>query len=169
MDKNIFQRTVSTVNAIREKRVRKPLLACLSAVLLASSQFLTSCELETSDNENLDGFWHMERVDTLQTGGVKDTSKDVIFWSFQFNLMQLSDRNSAKYMARFSHTDGELVLSNFCLYDRTDGDVFLAEKDIAKIAHFGVNALTETFHVEHLSSSSMTLSNGTLRLYFKKF
>ena len=169
MDKNIFQRTVSTVNAIREKRVRKPLFACLSAVLLASSQFLTSCELETSDNENLDGFWHMERVDTLQTGGVKDTSKDLIFWSFQFKMMMLSDHNAAEYVARFSHTDGELVLTNFSLYNRTSGDEVLAEKDIARISHFGVNALTETFHVDHLSSSSMTLNNGTLRLYFKKF
>ena len=30
---------------------------------------LSSCEIETSQNGDLDGFWHLEQVDTLATGG----------------------------------------------------------------------------------------------------
>ena len=138
------------------------------------SQFLifsfTSCELETSGNGDIDGFWHLVQIDTLQTGGVKDTSKDLLFWSFQVNLMELSDQSyqTPIYMARFNHDNGILKVTQPCLYNRYEGNEMLTEENVNVISQYGINALEETFHVEGLSGSRMTLSNGTLRLYFKK-
>lgn len=130
----------------------------------------TSCELETSHNGNLDGFWHLVEVDTLQTDGVKDTSEDLLFWSFQVNLLELSDHNynNFTYMARFDHSDGKLQVTKPCKYNRYEGNEMLTEESVNAVAPYGLNALEETFFVEQLSSSRMTLRNGIIRLHFKK-
>ena len=151
----------------RSKRISQYLIFSISAFLIFS---FSSCELETSGNGDLDGFWHLVQVDTLQTGGVKDTSKDLFFWSFQVNLLQLSDRSYQIpiYMARFNHENGQLKVTLPCLYDRYEGNKMVTEENVNVISPYGLNALEETFRVEELSGSKMTLSNGTLRLYFKK-
>ena len=41
----------------------------MAAALAAGMQ---SCEIETSHNGDLDGFWHLTGVDTLATGGKRD-------------------------------------------------------------------------------------------------
>ena len=151
----------------RSKRISQYLIFSISAFLVFS---FTSCELETSGNGDLDGFWHLVQVDTLQTGGVNDTSKDLFFWSFQVNLLELSDRSYhiPTYMARFNHENGQLKVTQPCLYNRDEGNEMVTEENVKDISPYGLNALEETFRVEELSGSRMTLSNGTLRLYFKK-
>ena len=49
-------------------------IMALSAIAL--SMLFTACgiDFEGSDNGKLDGFWHLEKVDTLATGGVTDYS-----------------------------------------------------------------------------------------------
>lgn len=151
----------------RYKKISQYLIFSISAFLVFS---FTSCELETSGNGDLDGFWHLVQVDTLQTGGVKDTSKDLFFWSFQVNLLQFSDRSYhiPIYMARFNHENGQIKVTQPCLYNRDEGNEMVTEENVKDISPYGLNALEETFRVEELSGSRMTLSNGTLRLYFKK-
>lgn len=148
-------------------KTNKYLIFFFSLILIFS---FTSCELETSHNGDLDGFWHLVQVDSLQTGGVKDTSKDLLFWSFQVNLLELSDHTNLTiiYMARFNHEGGQLKVTQPCLYNRDKGNELLSEENMSDISPYGLNALEETFRVENLSGSKMTLSNGTLRLYFKK-
>ena len=51
----------------------------LSMVALFS---LSACEIETHDNDKLDGFWHLERVDTIATGGVCDMSTSYSIYRF---------------------------------------------------------------------------------------
>ena len=51
--------------------------------ILALCTFLVSCELETSGNKELDGYWQMNQVDTLSTGGVADTREALIYWGVQ--------------------------------------------------------------------------------------
>ena len=151
----------------RYKRISQYLIFSISAFLIFS---FTSCELETSGNGDLDGFWHLVQVDTLQTGGVNDTSKDLFFWSFQVNLLEFSDRSYhiPIYMARFNHENGQLKVTQPCLYNREEGNEMVTEENVKDISPYGLNALEEIFRVEELSGSRMTLSNGTLRLYFKK-
>jgi len=155
------------MNKNLSKRISQYLIFSLSAFLVFS---FTSCELETSGNGDLDGFWHLVQVDTLQTGGVKDTSKELFFWSFQVNLLEFSDRSYQIpiFMARFNHDNGQLKVTQPCLYNRDEGNEMVTEENVKDISPYGLNALEETFRVEELSGSRMTLSNGTLRLYFKK-
>ena len=151
----------------RSKRISQYFIFSITAFLVFS---FSSCELETSGNGNLDGFWHLVQVDTLQTGGVKDISKELFFWSFQVNLLEFSDRSYhiPIYMARFNHDNGQLKVTQPCLYNRDEGNEMVTEENVNAISPYGLNALEETFRVEELSGSKMTLSNGTLRLYFKK-
>ena len=57
--------------------------------ILALCTFLVSCELETSGNKELDGYWQMCQVDTLATDGVADTREALIYWGLQGKLLQI--------------------------------------------------------------------------------
>ena len=75
------------------------LLACLAGIHLAS------CEIEGSPNGDFDGFWHMERIDTIATQGVLDLSADHKFWAVQNRLIRI---NSTLF--HFERKDGLLTL-----------------------------------------------------------
>mgnify|MGYP004462717869 FL=1 len=139
----------------------------LSMVALLS---LSACEIETHDNDKLDGFWHLERVDTIATGGVCDKSKDLVFWSVQSMFVEVSERskvNNDKYIFSFSHRDGKLSLFDARLSDRSNGD---PEVEDPIILHpYGISKLNETFEVMQLTGSKMQLKSESLLLVFRKF
>lgn len=138
-------------------------------VIAIVSAAFCSCELETSDNGDLDGMWHLVSVDTLSTSGRKDMSSIKIFWSFQSHLLQIDDKSGEhnSVLFRFEHNDGFLKIYNPYIYDRDNGDRPLY--DVQMLMPFGVNALEENFSVDRLDGSKMTLSTQYLRLHFKKF
>lgn len=131
---------------------------------------LSACEIETHDNDKLDGFWHLERVDTIATGGVCDKSKDLVFWSVQSMFVEVSERskvNNDKYIFSFSHRDGKLSLFDARLSDRSNGD---PEVEDPIILHpYGISKLNETFEVMQLTGSKMQLKSESLLLVFRKF
>ena len=131
--------------------------------------FLSSCELETSDNGKLDGFWHLERIDTLSTGGVKDLAASRLFWSFQGKMMMVSDKDSrnAECILRFENRGDSLLLYNPILSDRTHGDVVITDSSILNA--YGINKVEERFRLEELSHSKMSLTNHKYRLFLRKF
>lgn len=137
--------------------------------LAVASLFLCSCEFETSDNGNLDGFWHLERIDTLSTDGVCDTSSDLLFWSVQMRLLNVSDKNNVhtNLNMHFEHANGTLRVYDAYLDGRMEGDPPL--DDAALLRPYGINDLDETFAVEQLTGSRMQLKGSTLRLTFRKF
>lgn len=137
------------------------------AAALAMTLAMPSCTLETSDNGDLDGFWHLERVDTISTDGTLDMSEKLVFWSVQMNLMNVVDRGGSKdYFLRFDHSGTTLRVYDPYINDRMSGDIKV--DDVALLAPLGINELDETFDVESLSSRRMTLANGRLRLEFRK-
>ena len=70
---------------IRNSRVGKVLaFACLFLL-----PFVSSCTIENYDDGGLDGFWHLEQVDTLSTGGSNDLSSVKRFWGFQGKLLAM--------------------------------------------------------------------------------
>lgn len=134
----------------------------------ACTFFLYSCELETSDNGDLDGMWHLVRVDTLSTSGVRQMEQEKIYWLFQFKLLQLDDKSGKldNLLMRFEHNGDVLKLYDPYIYDRTNGDKPLT--DTSLLAPFGVNALEESFTVESLQGDKMVLRTEKLRLRFRK-
>lgn len=146
----------------------------LFAIIFAN----TSCSVvESSDNGDFDGFWHLERVDTLATNGVLDLSKQRLFWGVQYKLIscrQTDASNFRGYYFRFRQTADSIVLynpyKNNWHQDKGDngGDIpILAVTD--DLRSLGINNLEESFFKEKLKGDKMILRSKTLRLYFKKF
>ena len=140
---------------------------------------LVSCDIEASDNGKLDGFWHLERVDTLATGGHRDCSNDYIFWGTQLRLISVTDTNTddfGKFYLRFVQTTDSLYIKNVyenhwhedSSIDDVGGDIPVpAVND--NVRHFGINAIPEGFAKERLDGKWMVLRSSMLRLTFRRF
>lgn len=146
-----------------------PILLLTVATILA-----TSCELETSDNGDLDGFWHLTRIDSISTGTSTDLSSHYRYWGVNFNLMRLQDLpedEAGVFFLRFEKTRNSLRV-----YEPRTGtsgasagetlDTLLTSP--LPLLPYGINQLDQTFTIEKLNSSHMILSTSTYRLRFTK-
>ena len=158
--------------------MKQPTIKSLLAVL-ATLFLLASCNVETSDNGPLDGFWHLERVDTLATGGTTDYHKGYVFWGVQKDLMYIKDSSNGSvgaYYLRFNQTHDSLHITKIYLdHGHEDnpnheqgGDIPVEAID-NNLRQLGINALPEHFKKEALNANRMILSTEKLRLKFKKF
>lgn len=128
-----------------------------------------SCDLETERAGRVEGMWHLEQVDSLQTNGVCDLSGQRLFWSFERRLMSLSDADwqHLEYLLRFNDTGDSLFLSDPYESNREKGDIAIS--DAAVLAPYGIHSLNDHFKIELLSGQKMLLSNTRWRLRFRKF
>lgn len=150
------------------KRLVQRLRTLFFLPLFVLPLLFASCTLETDGNGDLAGFWHLESVDTLKTGGTLNLSSELRFWAVQGKLLNVSDKNSgASYYYEFKHEGDSLLLPTPYCDDRMNGDPVLT--DVERLRPFGINLLNEGFRIESLSSSRMALTSTTLRLGFKKF
>lgn len=152
----------------------KSLLATLATTLM-----LASCNVEASDNGPLDGFWHLEQVDTLATGGTTNYSSGYVFWGVQKDLIYIKDSSNGSvgaYYLRFNQTQDSLHITKIYLdHGHEDnpnheqgGDIPVEAID-RNLRFFGLNALPEHFKKEAINGNRMILSTKKLRLKFKKF
>ncbi len=143
--------------------------AALAAIAVLAAILPVSC-FETSGNGKLGGMWHLESVDTLETGGVRDMSGEYIYWSFQYDLLELDDKTGANpsILFRFEYNEEGYVLELYSpyVYDREDGDI--PTEDISLLLPFCVRAPEITYAIESLSGSRMILREAELRLHFRK-
>lgn len=133
---------------------------------------LSACE--SSDNGDLDGMWHITRIDSIGNGTSADIRKELKFWSFQDKLMQLFyyERDweyKEILMTRFENSEGKMILSTPFIYNRLDGDIFLSADSFYLLQPYGINSMPDTFEVEHLDRKKMQLSDDVVRLYFEKY
>lgn len=151
------------------KRLFNTILATIALTTLAS------CEIETSGNGDFDGFWHLERVDTLATGGTLDLSKKRVFWGVQYKLISVYDidkEGTFGYYLRFKQTSDQIVThtpykNNWHQDVENGGDHPI--DDPTQLAPYGINNLEEEFVKEKLDGGQMILRSKTLRLKFKRF
>lgn len=132
-----------------------------------SLMFLYGCELETTDNGDLDGYWHLEQVDSLAGLRSIDYGQSNIFWSIQFELLQLSNLEDNTIIYKLVYDNRQLTLANPCMFDRADGDTLVTNVEVLR--QYGVNALQENFKVVTLESRTMVLESPVLRLHFRKY
>ena len=140
--------------------------------ILALSILMVSCELETSGNKELDGYWQMEQVDTLSTGGVADTRESLVFWGIQGKLLQIRYSEGGNYLGegmffRFSREDSYLRLYSPVLHHLYETDEPIEDVEILK--PFGIFNLEEVFYLEVLNDDALVVSNDQLRLYFRRY
>ncbi len=132
---------------------------------------IVSCTIEHVSNGDLDGFWHVEQIDTLATGGTLDLRDEVRFWAFQAKLLHLQGASNSFY-CRFSHEGSYLIVYEPHLDHRPtsnddEGDPLVT--DAVLLHPYGLQTLADTFYVERLSSSQMVLTTPQHRLHFVKF
>lgn len=142
------------------------------AYILTLSVMLVSCELETSGNKELDGYWQMSQVDTLSTGGVADTREALVYWGVQGKLLQIRFSENGKFLGegllfRFNRDDGMLTLSSPILHHLYETDEPISDVELLK--PFGIFNLEEVFSIEELNDDVMVLASDTLRLHFRRY
>ena len=135
-----------------------------SIVCLAA---LSACDIESSGNGDLDGYWRLEQVDSLNgRQGVAYADKQ-IFWSFQHDLIELSNLHDNSIIYRLKEENRVLLLEQPCMFDRADGDTSITDLEILR--PYGVNALQEQFRIVSLESEVLVLESPVLRLSFRKY
>ena len=135
---------------------------------------MASCTMESSDNGKLDGFWHLEQVDTLATGGKADLSDKRIFWGVQHKLISIKDYDTEGFYCRFRQTGDSLILSspylNHWHQDHGDNGGDIPMKSVSdNLRRCGINHIEEHFCKLRLTGEEMILKNEELILKFKKF
>ena len=140
--------------------------------LLAFGLMVVSCELETSGNGKLDGYWQMSQVDTLATGGVADTRESFIYWGVQGKLLQIRYSENDVYLGegllfRFEDNDSILTLSSPFVHHLYETDEPIDDVEILK--PFGIYRLVEKFAIKELDDNNMVLTNDVLRLHFRRY
>lgn len=142
------------------------IISCLTLCWLYA---MTSCEIESHAKGNIDGNWHLEKIDTIDTGGTKDVSESLIFWGIQANFVQLRSYYDYEhiFILRFKMNEKTLFLYEPRFNDRDNHDPEV--EDLSNLYQFGIYELNETFQIEKLSASKMILKSDKLRLHFEKF
>lgn len=156
--------------------MRRNIFLFLFSIL--SISFLVACSFNTdkvSGDGDLEGFWHLERIEYLSTdaagattvSSVSDLSNQLIFWSFQQKLLELSDKSDeiSTVLCRFTANDGNLTIGNVYIpsYD-TDS----LSTDVSLLAPFGMDQLNKTYSYT-IHGSMLTLTGSDRRLYLKRF
>ena len=140
--------------------------------VLTLGMLLVSCELETSGNKQLDGYWQMSQVDTLATGGITDTRDSLIYWGIQGKLLQIRFSENGKYLGegllfRFERGAYTLNLSSPIRHHLYETDEPIDDVEILK--PYGIYDLEEVFSIEELNDDNMVLFNDELRLHFRRY
>ena len=131
----------------------------------------SSCSLETdNDAGDLEGMWHLVRIEESVTNTHTDVSNEVIFWSFQAKLLQMEDKTGQhySYLYRFRIDNDQLTLTSPYQFDRENGDRPLTAYE-PTLGLYGIKNLTPVFRIEKIDRRKMILNDGAVRLYFDKF
>lgn len=141
----------------------------LPIIIAACITLFTACELEGSDNGDLDGYWQWKTVDTLATGGSQDMRSSSIFWAVEGDLLEIVDntRTNDDVFFRFSLSGDSLVLTDPIIDERDSSDIEVTDYDI--LLPYGITEIPAVFSVDHLSSSTMILLSPVYRLSFRKY
>ena len=140
-------------------------------LMLLAVGLMASCDFETSNNGNLDGFWQLSQMDSVQVAGgcSVDMKASGVFWSVQHKMLEARNVNIDKsgVIFRFEHTGEKLILSSPVANVRNIGDSIVT--DVETVKPYGLTQLSDTFVVEQLDDTDMRLRNKTLRLHFRRY
>jgi hypothetical protein len=128
---------------------------------------LTACDVETSDNGDLDGFWVLA---SLEENGIRnDMRNSGITWGFQGELLELRDvrKEYQTFLMSFEHKSQTLRLYAPFFLDRNSGDIPLDNSNY--LLPYGIRHLEEHFHIVRLNSDEMMLEADERKLEFRKY
>lgn len=135
--------------------------------MFATLFIMTSCEIEMSDNGDLDGFWQMMEMHDID-GNTIDMRETGTIWAFQFNLLELRSRADQNgIICRFEHKADHLRVYDPRVQRHIDSDKPVTDPII--LNPFGIYTLDEDFKIETLNGDYMTLVSEKVRLKFRKY
>ena len=153
--------------------------------MLASVLTLGACSnYETSGNGDFDGYWQLETMDTLSTGGTTDMHDSLVFWAVQHHIIELCSRQADpqtlayKYFSVFYHFERSGDTLHFIAdslgqpKDMPVIDLRSAADPYAtfeQVKVYGFSRFDETFRVLQLDGDNMTLESQFYRMYFRKY
>ncbi len=152
------------------------LVHCSSYIVLCSLFILLmSCELETSDNGNLDGMWQLYAADTLRTpdgtpGGSADMRQSGKVWAFQGRIMMLRQSDGFHHMeviCKFEHEGQWLRVYDPHFSNREIDDPRIDDPET--LFPYGLHALDNRLQVQTLSKNWLEVQTDELRLKFRKY
>lgn len=135
--------------------------------IMIACMVMTACEIQPSNNGDLDGYWQLTDVDTLSTGGTADMRENRVFWGVQKGLVETWEIGKKAVIFRFIYDESSLTLFDPYKDDRDAADIKVT--DVSELYSMGINNLKEHFDVTALNGGSMTLTSSTLRLRFRKY
>ena len=151
---------------------------------LCTLSLLLSCD-KLPDNGDIDSMWQLMQIEERTTGEITDFSSNQRYWSFRKKLVQYSANNSITQKELYSHfkkDNATLLLTDFCnaaKYEtETDDNKWISLDNANVLNDWGIypeedpsnsQKVTATFHIEHLTNSSLILITEETRLTFRKF
>lgn len=154
-----------------KKHIKQIQWTLIAMIIMVSVSGMSSCE--TIDNGDIDGFWIITQVDSLQQGTSHKIREQLKTWSFQANLARFfnynEDTQKTPLMARFEQSNGNLILSEPFIYNRMEGDVLLTMDSTHYLRPHFINSLPDTFRIEKLNRNKMKIADDVVRLYFEKY
>lgn len=132
---------------------------------------MTGCDVETSDNGDLDGFWRMSSMTSVYSSTLPgvDMRQSGLTWSFQGRMLELRDVNDRQkdIVMSFQHEGETLRVYDPYFVERDSGDIRI--EDVSYLIPYGINHTDDSFTVCELSSDRMVLSNILVTLEFRKY
>ena len=130
---------------------------------------MTGCEIHTSNNGDLDGFWQLRSIDTLSTGASADARERMIYWAVQRHNLEVQDKHDTrnKILFGFSQRGDSLFLYEPRVNNRDIGDTLVT--NLSMLQPYGVNDFEESYLIEQLDGGQMVLKSKVLRLWFRKY
>lgn len=149
------------------KKVLYIFTSVITCVALCTA--MISCDIETSDNGNLDGFWQLTQIDSVANNKSVSMKESQIFWAFQTDVMEVRNLKAGdtKVLFRFEKTGNQLSIHTPYLEKDKDHRELLSDSTILKT--YCIQGLGETYEINQLSNSNMQLSGSVLRLHFRKY
>jgi len=131
---------------------------------------MVGCDVESSDNGNLDGFWQMTtKTDKYAKCGAVDMRDSGLTWSFQGKLLELRDVNDRQkdIVLSFDHAGNTLRVYNPYIVERDSDDIKIS--DPMMLLPYGVFNTDEKYDVVELKSDKMVLESERFLLKFRKY
>lgn len=132
---------------------------------------MTGCDVETSDNGDLDGFWRMSSMTSVYSSTLPgvDMRQSGLTWSFQGRMLELRDVNDRQkdIVMSFQHEGETLRVYDPYFVERDSGDIRI--EDVSYLIPYGINHTDDSFTVRELSSDRMVLSNILVTLELRKY
>ena len=166
---NKIAKTIMNNNKTTTIAFGKKTTAVLFAFAMLLSLTLISCDLDTSSNGKLDGYWRVVSIDTVETGGTMHLDDRLIFWAVQNKLLQFYDRElkTRSYILRFEKINSKWRLYEPRYHKAQSEDIDVENPEAMKI--YGMWNTDQTYEILSLGSDKMILESEGIRLNFKRY